>query len=92
MNNYEFTINGARYVRVSKSAAIKTWKNNDTVVFCPCKLRPGYPWHPEYVFPPDVCPAWIRTEKEFCEIANAYSVYNCNSNETGRYIAYYVKA
>ena len=91
MNNYEFTINGARYVRASKSAAKRVFSRGDTVIICPVNLRPDSMWSPRVPIAHSNS-SEFDFDREFERYVNEFEFYNCTCNETGRYIAYYVKA
>ena len=49
MNKYTFTANGRTFERVSKAVAKKAFIAGFTIAFCTSNLRPGAPWHPEYI-------------------------------------------
>lgn len=81
MNKY--TIDG--YTRISKARARKMFNNSETVYFCACNLKPGYPWYPE---------AAIKKEYTFNTFENAvncFEFYNCVNSETGKYAAFYTR-
>lgn len=80
MNRY--TVNG--FTRISKSQARKLWAARVPVYACPCKLRPGRPWHPEAQRIIDRGHGFT-----FDRVASAVEYYGCTP-ETGRYLAYYV--
>jgi hypothetical protein len=94
MNKYKSNI----CERVSKNKAKSLYNAGFTVFALPCKVRPVFPseggaalyypceWN---LFTPgsDMKKAW-----DFEKLVNAYSYYNCNYNELGKYIAFYVKS
>ena len=80
MNHY--TVNG--FVRVSKARARKLWGQGVTVYACPCKLRPGAPWHVETAVHPVP-----RANLDTLIIPLLW--YSCCNAETGRYLAFYVR-
>lgn len=80
MNRY--TANG--YTRISKARARKLWDLGETVYACPCKLRPGTPWHVETAIHP-VPHATLDTL-----LLPLLWHSSCNA-ETGRYLAFYVR-
>lgn len=86
MIHLDFTDRGTLYVRVSKTTARKAYDAGKTVVLCPCKLRPGAPWHPEIP---------IRHSAEdpetFEQRVNNFEYYNLSA-ETGRYTLYFLRA
>lgn len=86
MIKYEFKINGVTCVRVSKALARKAYERGLRVYFCPCKLRPGFPWDPECAITKQDSDSY-----SFETVLNAFEFYNCNSNEVGRYTAFYME-
>ena len=71
MNDYTYRDgSGREYKRISRSAARRLYENYKTVVFCPCNLRPGPPWHPEAYLNKGV------NGNDFQIIENAYYFYN----------------
>ena len=77
--------NGATYTRVTKAAARRAFENGETVIFCPCNLRPFDPWHPE-------TPVEKTAENnDFQKLVNAFEFYNCINTETGKYTAFYME-
>lgn len=87
MNNYTYTDRGFTFKRIDKKTARRAFSNRLPVVFCPCNLRPGEPWHPEVV----IDPAREMLEgSTFDTVCNSFEWYNCTLNETGKYTAFYV--
>lgn len=78
MKHYSF--NGL--TRISKQAARKLYNAGEAVHFCPCNLRPGYPYYPN-----------IRMDNSdnssFEKAVYAFEFYNCINSETGKYTAFY---
>lgn len=84
MIKYEFKINGITCVRVSKALARKAYNYGLRVYFCPCKLRPGFPWNPEIAIAK-------QDGDSFETVLNAFEFHNCNLNAVGRYTAFYME-
>lgn len=85
MRKYEWRgDNGEVYIRISKTAAKKAYDEGETVWFCPCNLRPGWPWYSEY-------PATKKDMgMEFEKLLNNFEAHNCINSETGKYAAFYI--
>ena len=87
MNKYSFTNNGKTWERITKKQARAAYNNGLTVLFCPVNMCPFTPWHLE-----------IDVNKNFEgyngvtfeKAVNAFEIYNCTDNETGRYTAFYI--
>ena len=87
MRAYTFTENGYTFKRINKKHARQAYNNGLTVVFCPVKIRPFSPWG-------------LSMEQnknnqncagvDFEQLVNAFEFYNCGSNETGKYTAFYI--
>ena len=90
MTEYTFTSQGHTFTRVSKTAAKKAYMNGVTIALCPCKLRPGTPWHPECILRKTPGNDTTETENELNSLLNQFEFYNC-TNETGRYTAFYIE-
>ena len=84
MNNITFTLNNKNYKRVSKVTAKKLFNNGVTIGILPCKVRPLNPWI-DIVFRDN------ENNFSFDKWVNAYSFYNCNYSELGKYPAFYVE-
>ena len=82
MRKYICSIGDIEYKRVSKQAARKAYISGENVILCPCKLRPGYPWHPEIAI------SSISGE-DFDSIVSEASYYSL-SNAAGNYMSYYI--
>lgn len=80
MNRYE----DRNYLRVTKAAARKLYEAGETVILCPCNLRPGWPWYPEVEVKKET------QDADFETILNHFEFYNLNP-ETGRYVNYFVR-
>lgn len=76
-------ITTAHYKRISKAAARRRYDAGEPVYFCPVNLNPESPWGLLY--------GPISTSEPFEKHVNAFEWYNCTSNETGRYTAFYVR-
>lgn len=79
MNKYSFTNNGKTWERITKKQARAAYNNGLTVLFCPVNMRPFTPWHFEGY-----------NGVSFEKAVNAFEIYNCTDNETGRYTAFYI--
>ena len=88
----QFKVNG--FVRVSKRNAKLRYDSGEVIYLCPCKLRPGCPWHPEAAVMKESVDVdsqvFVTGDKDFERIVNEYSHYNCARN-VGEYPAYYIK-
>lgn len=84
MIRYEFKINGVNCVRVSKALARKAYAYGLRVYYCPCKLRPGFPWNPEIAITKS-------DSQDFETVLNEFESHNCDSNKVGRYAAFYME-
>lgn len=89
MTNRIFTDrDGAMWQRVSKRHARSAYEAGSDVIITPVNIAPFNPWRTH---------ARISKRKQwgcnatFDSIVNDYEYYNCNSNELGRYPAYYVR-
>ena len=89
------------FVRITKKEAQKRFFTDQPVFFCPCKMRPDFPWSPACLIPSKGYlekaalyrnhPAlWQGTlEKTAWSLAiNDWTFYNA-TNETGYYPHYY---
>lgn len=93
MKKFVFFVNGLNYTRVNKATARKAYTAGNTVIICPCNLRPGSPWFPEcYINYSDRDETETETPAAdlFTKIINAHSFYNCINSETGTYPAFYI--
>lgn len=75
--------------------AKKAWENGikstsyseSVLLFCPVNMRPFTPWHLEI----DVNKNFEGYNGvSFEKAVNAFEIYNCTDNETGRYTAFYI--
>ena len=88
MNKYTFEKDGKIYYRISKAAARGYYETGVEIYACPCKLRPGGPWHPEvYICRKMASPYASTFDKTIAYVTEM----NCINSETGRYLAYYAK-
>lgn len=90
MTNRTLTDNkGISWTRVSKRRARSTYEGGSDVIITPANIAPFNPWRTH---------ARISKRKQwgcnvtFDAIVNEYEYYNCNSNEVGRYPAYYIRS
>lgn len=98
MNKYDFTSNGRVFTRVSKAAAKKAFVAGFTIALCPSNLRPGTPWHPEYITSREIRTAFfgdyiiddIGAKNDFYNLLNSFEYYNCTSTKTGKYTAFFI--
>lgn len=89
MTNRTFTDrDGAMWRRVSKRRARSAYNTGHDVIITPVCVDPFNIWRPH---------ARVSNKRQwgcdvtFDSIINEYKYYNCNSNELGRYPAYYVR-
>ena len=90
MTNRMFTDrDGGTWVRVNKRHARSAYEAGSDVIITPANIKPFNPWRTH---------ARISKRRQwgcnvtFDSIINEYEYYNCNSNEVGRYPAYYVRS
>lgn len=84
--------------------ARKAYRDGKTVMVCPCKLRPGTPWHPEVTvdtvidgdnfneftsWQPEVTADTVIDGYDFDKFVLWFEVYNCNA-QAGWYASFYV--
>lgn len=74
-----------KYTRITKAAAKKVYLSGDNIALCPVNLRPGSPYNFEIV----INISNNTDGRSFDDILNAFTFYNCNLSETGRYTAFY---
>lgn len=80
---------GISWARVSKRHARSAYNVGYDVIITPVYVDPFSMWRPH---------TRISNKKQwgvdvtFDSIVNEYEYYNCNSNEVGRYPAYYVRS
>lgn len=86
MINLTITDNtGTHWKRVNRRKAKRLFESNQTIMLCPHKMNPFGQWQ--------VGASYNRLDDEsrsFDRLAMNSTWYNCN-NETGNYLAYYVK-
>ena len=95
MNNYEFTDkSGATYKRINKKQAGREYLAGNTIILCPCNLRPFSPWAPEFPLNRKMREQFIIDEigakNDFYNYVASYEYYNCTNSQTGKYTAYYI--
>lgn len=88
MNKYTFEMGGKTYCRISKATARKMYERGGGFLACPCKLRPGWPWHPEVYICREMAFPYAGT---FDKTIAYVTGMNCINSETGRYLAYYAE-
>lgn len=88
MNNYIFKdSNGKQYKRIDKRQAKKLYDAGETVIFCPCNLRP---FDNYFGLDMDINRANINCNfADFRKIVSDYELFNCTDTETGKYTAFY---
>ena len=75
--------------RINKRQARKAWNDGQSIIICPCNLRPNNYWNGN---------TWISKSKfeslgydtDFDKIVDLHTYYNCTNSETGKYCAYYI--
>ena len=102
MNNYIFTDNEKNhYKRIDKRQARRAYDAGETVILCPCNLRPFGIWAPEidinktdylkmgysepFIYPDG------SSEMDFNRRLMYFEFYNCINTETGKYSAFYIQ-
>jgi hypothetical protein len=80
------------FLRVNRTKAERLYNEGYTVYLLPCKVRPDF--NAAFILPYDInIKVWQAHESQpskFDNIVNYYHYYNCNYEETGKYIAFYV--
>ena len=89
MIKYKFTSHGHIFTRVSEAAAKKAYIDGITIALCPCKLRPGTPWHPECILRKTPGNTRTETENEFNSLLNQFEFYNC-TKEAGKRASFFI--
>lgn len=83
------------YIRVSKTKARQAYVAGKPVVFCPVKLYPFGSFRPSMQIDNKMALASIDapggqgSSAYFNAMVRDFEWYNCNSNETGYYAAFY---
>jgi hypothetical protein len=86
MNAYTIRSEGTSFTRISKAKARKLWSEaKHNIALCPVKLRPGFPWAPQFTFL-----AGEQKELDFNWCVTRFVWYNCQHNEIGYYPAFYL--
>lgn len=90
--------------RITIHEAKRRFNRGEPVVFCPCNLRPGYPWSPHCAIHPA---EWLEEAAGYVnnhilwkgsvqatawDLAYSNWAYYNASHEAGYYAAYYVEA
>lgn len=78
-------------IRLHHMQAKKYFLAGRTVALCPCKLRPGKPWHPECWVNLDMDEGRHEPEQAWVLIKNQFRFYNCTCYETGYNISYWIE-
>ena len=90
MTNRTLTDNkGTSWTRVSKRRAKSAYNAGYDVIITPVNIAPFNPWRTHTRISNKR--RW-GVDVTFDSIVNEYEYYNCNSNEVGRYPAYYVRS
>lgn len=88
------------FTRITKTEARKAYKNGENVYMLPCKVSPVNYWFSPCKMDREAryktieengVISLIEREDVFDCICNEFWLYNCNYNELGKYIAFYVK-
>lgn len=78
--------------RITKREAIQRFEAGETIILCPCKLRPGFPFSSEYVVLGQDAKKWIAVStskaRAWERMLSNWAFYNC-CWETGYYAHYY---
>lgn len=85
---FTITVNGEKITisRVTKKAAEKRFNAGETIYIYPVYANPASHWFSgDYGFKKET------GYKTFSELVNAFSWYNCNYAELGKYPAYYIR-
>lgn len=95
MREYSFRKDGFTFERVSKATARRVYKNGLTVVICPVNINPLAFFgsffyeinrkHREHLIIDE-----SGIDNDFTNYINSFEYYNCTTNETGRYTAFYI--
>ena len=86
MYRYEFKSNNKTFTRVSKTIAKKAFVDGLTIAMCPSNMRPGTPWHPEYITSRNT-----DLETDFDKLVNAFEWYNCTDTKTGKHASFFIE-
>ena len=76
------------YLRVQKRVARRIYNMGGEIYLCPCKLRPGEPWHPEVKI--TLSDGTRYAPIAFDAAVSQFEFYNCRDG-AGAYAAYYVE-
>lgn len=89
MRRYVIQDSATVYTRISKADAKRRFERGEPVVFCPVKLRPGFPFAPHCTVTRNDAEHYSGVDR-FDTRVNEFEYYNCGCNETGTYTAFYV--
>lgn len=84
MREYSFRKDGFTFERVSKATARRVFNNDMPIMLCPCNLRP------ETGLFSTVVQNGKHLDTTFETLLNTFEYYNCTTNVTGRYTAFYI--
>lgn len=84
MREYSFRKDGFTFERVSKATARRVFNNDMPIMLCPCNLRP------ETGLFSTVVQNRKHLDTTFETMLNTFEYYNCTTNVTGRYTAFYI--
>lgn len=85
MKQVKYAANGRTYLRVGKPTAKAVYESGQTVILCPCNLRPFSIWNPQV-------PVQNKSDdRSFEAVVNAFVYYNCINQETGRRPYYFIE-
>ncbi|MCQ2978073.1 MAG: hypothetical protein MJ232_08670 [archaeon] len=76
-----------KYKRINKTAAKKLYDNGGEIYFIPCKLDPDNNFYCLGIWESKFLNGQYADFEKLC---NYFTSYNCN-NETGLYIAFYIR-
>lgn len=71
------------FQRITKQEAKRLFECGETIVLCPCKLRPGFPWSPHSY-------SSQRDDRTFAQLLASWTFYN-SSWEAGYYPHFYLE-
>ena len=78
---------GENVIRISKKAAKKAFESGLEIFLLPCKANINSIWydHPCFIEKKTAC-------RDFEGMVRSFEFYNCNLNETGMYVKFFIKA
>jgi hypothetical protein len=77
----------SQFTRISKAEARKRYDEGETLIVCPNKIRPGYPFAMHSTIHSK---EWLDSDYSFESMLNQWAYYNA-SYETGYYAHYYTE-